>query len=608
MMRARKRVIFAAGIVAAVLLTVVSLRRYQRAGPEKPAPVPVGDYSYTVALAEHRIRQLMSQHHWPSVVVALIDDQDTVWQQAYGLANVEEGLPATTDTVYKVWSVAKVFTAIETMRLAEEGLIDLNAPITDYLPAFSIQSRFADSEPITIRSILSHRSGLPRNECQTVTRAPGDADALRQMVEALRDCHMAFPAGYRFKYSNIGFDLLGHIIEKLRGDGFGHYMEENLLKPIGMESSTFLSAGIPAQADVALGYEYYQGQYYPRQQGDITGLPRGNLYSTIEDLGDFARFVFRGGEAAGKQIINPATLSQMFEAQFSSDRDPQPMGLGWKTARVLGAERMAWHDGGPSEGIGSLVALLPQRKLGVVLLANEVGFEGSVSVPLAIEILALMLETKYGIVPPKEAVPQPVPVDPSVLAEYAGKYVAFGQVMDVLLSGNQLKASIQGLTMDLIPVDQTRFRVSHWLLKLGLDGLLRLPIDLRALEIGFLPNDAGDDVMLINMGDVFYEYCPRYPEPTEIPALWEELTGTYALVERMPAGRVGTRTVGTDEIEIVDGVLRMPGVIGPIYPISEAEIIILSGPFAGETMTYEPGTGRIFHQAYVYRPTDPASP
>ena len=94
----------------------------------------------------------MKQHHLPSVAVALIDDQDTIWQEAFGMANVEEDIPARIDTVYKLWSVAKVFTAIETMRLVEEGLVDLDAPITDYLPDFSIQSRFADSGPITVRS------------------------------------------------------------------------------------------------------------------------------------------------------------------------------------------------------------------------------------------------------------------------------------------------------------------------------------------------------------------------------------------------------------------------------------------------------------------------
>ena len=380
-------------------------------------------------------------------------------------------------------------------------------------------------------------------------------------------------------------------------------MKENLLARIGMEESAFLSTDIGALKESALGYEYYEGTTYPLEQGDITSLPSGNLYSTIEDMADFAKFVFRGGEAHGEQIINPETLELMFEDQFSRRRDPQPMGLGWKVARVLGSELMVWHDGGASEGIGSLVALLPDRKLGVVLFANEVSFEGSLSVFIAIEILERMLEAEYGIIAPEKETPKPVDLDRSLLAGYAGTYIAFGQVMDVSLRGGRLKASIQGMNLDLIPVDQTRFRVSHWLLRLGLADLFQLPIDLRELEIEFLVGDEADeDVMIINIGGISYEICPRYPKIADIPALWQALSGVYELVERLPSGNTGNEIIGRDEIRIEDKVLTMPGVIGPLNPISETEIIILSGSFAGETMLYDPGTGTLSHQWVVYRP------
>jgi len=602
----RKHILAVSALVLLVLLAIVSIWGWQRAGPKKPDPIPRGDYSYTVDYAEHRIHRLMKRHHLPSVAVALIDDQDVVWQEAFGLANVERDLPATVDTVYKLWSVAKVFTAVETMRLVEDGLVDLDAPITDYLPDFSIQTRFPDPEPITVRSILAHRSGLPRNECHWVMYRPEDHNVLGKLVASLRDCHMAFPVAYRYKYSNIGPDTLGYIIQQLRGEHFPRYMKENLLVPIGMEDSAFASADLPSQKDVALGYEYYKGEYYPYEQGNIENLPSGNLYSTIDDMSHFAKFVLRGGEADGQQLIRPETLRLMFEDQFSSQRDPQPMGLGWKIARVLGSERLVWHDGGPSDGTGSLVALLPERKLGVVLFANEISFEAaSISLPLALEILERMLETKYGVVPPGNETPEPVEVDPSLLDRYVGRYIAFGQAMDVSLSGGRLKVSAQGLKLDLIPVGQTRFRVSHWMLKLGLADLLPLPIDLRKLEIGFLVGDATDeDVMMINMMGITYEICPRYPEITDIPALWEELAGEYEILNRLSSGNVGTQIVGGSEIRVEDGVLKMPGFVGPLKPISETEIIILSGSFAGETMVYEPGTGYVYHQSHVYRPAE----
>ncbi len=608
MMRTRTKVLLGLAAIPVLLVAAVSVWRWLGRPPKKPDPIPPGDYAYTMEYAEHRIRQLMKQYDFPSMAVALIDDQAVVWQEAFGLANVEEEIPATTDTVYKLWSVAKAFTALETMRLVEEGLVDLDAPITDYLPGFSIQSRFPDEEPITIRRILTHHSGLPRNECRQVEYTPGGRDALRRLVESLGDCRLAYPVGARYKYSNIGPVTLGRIIEQLRGESFASYMKANLLDPIGMESSAFESAGLPAQKRVAPGYEYWKGEYYPMDQGDTARLPSGNLYSTIEDMSDLARFVFRGGEAGGEQIIQPETLRRMFQDQTSSPRDPQPMGLGWKTARVLGSELLAWHDGGPSDGTGALVALLPERKLGVALIANEIGLESPISVSLALEILERMLETKYGIVPPAGESPESVDVDPSVLGQYAGTYAAMGQVMEIFLRGDRLKGRIEGMTFDLVPVDQTTFRVSHWLLRLGLADLLPVPGDLQALKVEFLVGDETDaDLMILNIGDVAYEICPRYPKVTVIPALWQELVGEYELLYRLYSGSVGSQVVGRTEIQIEDGVLRMAGWVGPLLPINETEIVILSGSFAGETMVNEPDTGTISHQSIVFRPVEPES-
>ncbi len=592
-------------LLAPILATLVisAFLSWKNAPPRKPESIPPGDYSYTVDYAESRMQRFMEQHHLPGVAVALIDDQDVIWQSAFGLADIEKEIPAQVDTVFKVWSLAKVFTAIETMRLVEEGLIDLDAPITDYLPGFTIQSRFPQTGAITVRHILAHRSGLPRSECLALSSWNTGPNALGALVRSLEDCHLAFPTGTRYKYSNIGFDMLGYLIQDMRGEKFPDYMRENLLIPLGMEDSAFLLADIPPQKDIASGYEYYKGEFYPLEQMEIANLPRGNMNSTLEDMSEFVRFVFRGGEAGGEQIIRSETLTAMFEDQFSSQSDPQPMGLGWKIARVIGSELLVWHDGGPSEGIGSLVALLPERKLGVVLFANGTSFDGSISVALALEVLELMLETKYGLAPPDEQVSAPVDIDRSLLDGYVGKYIAYGQVMEVSLRGDRLKGKIQGMSFDLVPVSQTRFRLDHWLLSLGLADLLQLPIDLRKLGVEFLVgSETQEDVLIINAGDVNYEICPRYPDLEDLPAFWEGLVGEYEIYARLPSGRVGREVLGKSEIQVVDGVLRMSGVIGTIRPLSETEIIILGGPFLGETMIYEPDTGYVYHQSHVYKP------
>jgi CubicO group peptidase (beta-lactamase class C family) len=133
MKRKGKKLLRILALVPLALLAFAALWCYQASGlgrmkARRPDPIPPGDYGYTVEYADYRVQQLMERHHLPSVALALIDDQHVVWQETFGLANVEEEIPATTNTVYRLWSVSKVLTAIETMRLVEEGLVDLDAP------------------------------------------------------------------------------------------------------------------------------------------------------------------------------------------------------------------------------------------------------------------------------------------------------------------------------------------------------------------------------------------------------------------------------------------------------------------------------------------------
>lgn len=596
-MLARRKIIFLVAVIAALVIAAVSTL-WQMGKPRRPAQISPDDYLYAIEYAEYRISQVMEQKHLPSFAVAFVDDQKIIWQDTFGMANIEKGQPAETDTVYRLWSVSKAFTAIETLRLAEDGLVDLDAPITKYIPGFSIQSRFPRSGPITIRNILTHRSGLPRNGCHWVELNPS---VLADLVTSLEDCYQTSPIGYRYKYSNIGFDLLGHLVEEIRGIPFPDYLRDELLRPIGMDDSAFLHQHLPDALEIAPGYEFHEDKYYPYEQGDITSVPSGNLYSTIEDMGKFVRFILRDGEANGEQLIAPETLDTMFVEQASSARDPQSMGLGWKMSRVLGSEWLVWHDGGPSEGTGALVAFLPDRKLGVVLIANGNTFDGSVSVPLAVEFLEVMLETKYGLRPPPEAGQTTVEIERTTLESYAGKYIAFGEVMEVSMQGDRLEGRIQGFSFNLDPLSESTFQPRHWLADIGLASLLGAPVDLRQLKVEFMAGDEiSPDYMILHLGGIGYEVCPEYPLLGELPPLWQRLAGDYDLVARLPSGAPDTEITGQNSIWIEDGVLQMGGGVGPILPISETEIIIQSGPFAGETMVFEPGTGNIHHQSVVF--------
>ena len=596
-------------LLAVILLPSISAFAIScsSSGPRKPEPVPIGDYTYVKTLAEQRLEQVMKRHHVPGMTAVLINDQEIIWQGNYGWANIEQEIPVTEDTVFKMLSLAKPFTAVETMRLVEEGLVDLDAPITDYLSDFTIWSRFPDGEPITIRHILTHRSGLPRNGCVKPDWYFGP-EAVEYLTVTLSNCFLTYPTGERYKYSNIGFDSLGTIIQEKRAQAFPVYMHENLLAPVGMSASSFWPSGLGGvgrldDAQKASGYEFFEGEYYAREQYDIAAIPSGNLYATANDLAAFVKFIFRGGEADGAHLISSETLALMFEEQASRVQDPQRMGLGWKIGRVLDTEKMVWHDGGSSEGIGSLIAFLPERKLGVILLGNGTNFEGVLSAPLAVELLEAMLETEYGLVKEEQKPPDSYPMSNNSLAAYQGDYALMGQIMAVVLDGDKLRGSIAGMSFDLIPVGENRFRASHWLYNLGLSSLLPLPMDLTELEIEFQPGaEPAGDLMIVDFGGITYETAPRYPAIQEIPESWAALAGKYERYDRLQSGEVGPEKLGEMEIVIEDSRLFMSGSIGPVLPIDDSTIIILSGSFGGETVGRDPQTGFLYHQGNVYKP------
>lgn len=175
--------------------------------------------------------------------------------------------------------------------------------------------------------------------------------------------------------------------------------------------------------------------------------------------------------------------------------------------------------------------------------------------------------------------------------------------MQVSLAGDKLKGRIQGMSFDLIPVAEYRFKINHWLLKLGLAGLLNLPLDLRELEIEF-QMDAETDlvVMVINLAGFDYEICPRLSEPPGGLAAWEALVGEYQRYARLAPGDATKIELGQEEITVVDGQLHMSGAIGPILPLDASTIDILSGPFNQETISYDAQSGFLYHQSHVYKP------
>ena len=557
------------------------------------------EYDGLVDYVEKRIEKVVKKHHLPSLSIVLVRDEKVIYKSVKGLADIENNIEINDDTYFKVWSIAKVFTALEIFREFEAGMINLDDPITRYLPDFSIKNSFDETSPITIRNILAHRSGLPRNECVTFNAPYNPLRSLDKFERATHDCYLSFPTETRYHYSNLGYDLLGRVIEETRDEGFAEYMDKNVLPLLGMAKSTFRFENISGSGITATGYEYYKGKYYPIDQSkNINSVPSGNLYSTITDLQAFILKILSDNSVFQKV----ETLNMMFQDHFSCQVDPETMGLGWKTCKIKNTELMIWHDGGPDDGTGALIAFMPEKKIGIVMVSNSTAFGGNVSVPFAVDIFNKMIDKDEALPSPMKETVKKVKLEQDELEKLAGNYAAFGQIMTVVSKKHKLKGKIGGIGLDLIPAEGSSFKVTHWTHEIGLTKIIPPPIDLDRLSIEFINNDKNPDsnLMIINLDNISYEICPKYPLSDQWPEYWTHLPGEYQIHQRLSGDRIGELWDGKFSIKTDNDLVVMSNPFGPILPISEDYIRICSGPFAGEIMEYSPESGNIIHQNAIF--------
>jgi hypothetical protein len=176
--------------------------------------------------------------------------------------------------------------------------------------------------------------------------------------------------------------------------------------------------------------------------------------------------------------------------------------------------------------------------------------------------------------------------------------------MSVRIKKNKLKGKIGRIGLDLIPVSETKFRVTHWMDKIGLTKIIKPPIDFDKIGIEFYrctPPDSG--YMIINLDNISYEICCRYPKNKSYPFNWNVLAGEYKIAERLPNNKTGKFTGKHLNIRNDDNIIIMSGIYGPIIPLSNKYLIFSSGSFAGEVIEFNEETGNLIHQNVVFVPT-----
>jgi serine beta-lactamase-like protein LACTB len=482
-------------LCAVAVGTLLGLLAPQPSAAEVGAQDPYGP---AVAALEKWLEREVEAKQLPSLSIALVDDQRVVWSRGYGFADKDRKTQATADTVYRVGSVSKPVTALAIMLLVQMGLLDLDAPITDYLPEFKPVNPF--NKKITLRQMLSHHSGLVR-ESPVGNYFDTTNPPLAKMVESLGKTELVFAPETRISYSNAAVATAGYVLERTQKEPFARHMERVLLEPLGMTSSGFeLTPALKKRLAHATMWTYH-GREFDAPPIQMSMAPAGNLYSTANDMARLLSFLFAGGKGPKGQLLKPETIEQMYRLQFAKEGEKAGFGIGFAVSEFEGQRRI--NHGGAVYGFSTEFAALPDSKLGVVVLAAR-DVSNGVTRRAADYALRLMLAVRNKKPLPDIEVTQPVPIEQA--RKLAGRYRSKDKNIELLQRDGKL-----------------------WLLQV--DGGIRL--ELRRLGDDLIVDDLlafgqriGVDGDKLKIGkDAFERVAVPRPEPA--PEKFRGLIGEY---------------------------------------------------------------------------------
>jgi CubicO group peptidase (beta-lactamase class C family) len=453
------------------------------------AATPAADYSNVAPKLESVIREEMREWGLGGVAVARLDYQRVVYAAGFGEAR--------RDSVFRAGSISKLFNAVSVMQQVEAGKLNLDAP----LPAeLSPLNPFPGAPAVTLRQLLCHRSGFTREA--TVGGYLDDSEpSLAATLATVPASVLVTKPGEKTRYSNLAPSLAGHLVERASGQAFEDYQQAHLLGPLGMSNSAWTLAKVPRGRLVVSHMRVADGRHgWKRQKSpvfDLGTIPAGNLFSTAEDLARFASALIAGGGG----LLKPESLAEMWRPQLTTES--AGFGLGFMVGKFR-EHRLISHSGAVY-GHSTSFAILPEEKLGVIVLGNEDVANGRIR-RIANTALSLLLEAKFDEKPPAPPVVSSVPD----LAIFTGDFESQSYWAHLEARAGLLIGDLSGQPTRFTPTGELKFTADS-------------RID-DATPVTF-SRDAAGIITGFTMGTQRYERVPANPPP--LPKEWRACLGTY---------------------------------------------------------------------------------
>jgi CubicO group peptidase (beta-lactamase class C family) len=319
-----------------------------------------------------------ANHPIGSVTIGVVYKSQLFWTKSYGNADMEKKLPADKDTIYRIGSITKMFTALMLEQLVDAGKVHLSDPVEKYFPEVkTVQGRFPDAPPITLIQLATHTSGLDREPSDTDTYLHGPvSDWEKTLIAALSHTRYALEPGTRYSYSNIGFAVLGATLSRAAGQPYVEYIPKHIFEPLGM-TNTALELTSEMRAHLSKGYDVDDGgkidaseAQRDHENGRGYKVPNGAIYTTVGDLARFSAFLMgQGPDSVLKAAVLERNLTQSaVQANFQLRQGYTLGGMVLRRDTYI-----AFGHGGAVAGYQAGFYMNREPGLAVIVLANSLG-------------------------------------------------------------------------------------------------------------------------------------------------------------------------------------------------------------------------------------------
>ncbi len=418
-------------LILLVLLVLGAILVAYYAAPATPAVAP--ELQQRLDLLVEQLEQQRQTHHIPGMAIAVVKDDEVILAHGFGVASIEKETPVTPETIFAIGSSTKAFTATLVGMLVDEEEMDWDDPLAKYLPYFQMDIASADeSDEITLRDVLSHRTGFTR---MSLLFASGELPREEVLLDATKaEPYVSFRE--KFYYSNVMFMSAGIAAGKAAGTDWDTLVAERIFEPLGMSSTTTSVTQAENDSRLASGYLWDEDlqayEYKPMRDVDNIG-PAGSINSNVLDMAQWLRLQLNRGEFEGNRLISEENLRETWTTQIDITENIG-YGMGWMIREWEGQPVV--EHGGNVDGFSAQVAMLPESDLGFVLLTNA-----SAS-PLPPSAINIIWDTLLG----------EEPTDAGTTRDYepyVGNYIAnFGtfkdEIFTVLVRNNRLAVDVPG--------------------------------------------------------------------------------------------------------------------------------------------------------------------